>query len=143
MKLDLLFEKCSALLFLILLVGMVAFLVFVPMPPTSEKVVLIILGGLMTTATGALPRLFGSDDSKEEELERRIEEISRKYDELCTEYTTIKKQYDRMVLLLVKKYAIKEMEFGQHIDVILESKSGAGSPTGEAVLKNNNNKPIK
>lgn len=95
MKFDILFEKFSALLFL-LLVGMVAFLVFIPMPPTSEKVVLII-HGLMTTATGALPRLFGSDDSKEEELERRTEEISRKYDELSTEYSTIKKQYDRMV----------------------------------------------
>lgn len=40
MKFDILFEKFSALLFLLLLVGMVAFLVFIPMPPTSEKVVL-------------------------------------------------------------------------------------------------------
>lgn len=142
MKFDILFEKFSALLFLLLLVGMVAFLVFIPMPPTSEKVVLIILGGLMTTATGALPRLFGSDDSKEEELERRIEEISRKYDELSTEYSTIKKQYDRMVLLLVKKYAVKEMEFGQHIDVILESKQKSDNLTSESIL-NNTVKPIK
>lgn len=122
MKFDILFEKFSALLFLLLLVGMVAFLVFIPMPPTSEKVVLIILGGLMTTATGALPRLFGSDDSKEEELQQQIQEITRKYEEIHAEYNAIKKQYDRMVLLLVKKYPMKDLSFGTDIDTVFNTK---------------------
>lgn len=118
MKLNVIFEKFSALLFLLLLVGMVAFLVYVPMPATSEKVVLIILGGLMTTATGALPRLFGSDNSKEKELESKINNISRKYDELQAEYTAIKQQYDRMVLLLVKKFPMQDIDFGEDINQI-------------------------
>lgn len=41
-----------------------------------------------------------------------------------------------MVLLLVKKYAVKEMEFGQHIDVILESKQKSDNLTSESILNN-------
>ena len=39
---QMIFEKLAALLFLLLLVGMVMFLVFVPLPLASEKVVLMI-----------------------------------------------------------------------------------------------------
>lgn len=88
------FEKLAAFLFLLLLVSMVLFLVYVPLPTESEKVVLMIIGGLMTSATGALPRLFGSDDTKE-----RLAKLE-------LEYKILKNEYDKITKMLVDRHVV-------------------------------------
>jgi len=90
------FEKFAAFIFLLLLVGMVLFLVYVPLPAASEKVVLMIIGGLMTSATAALPKLFGTDDTKE-----RLRKLE-------TEYAVLKSNYDGITKLLVERHVINE-----------------------------------
>ena len=89
------FEKLAAFLFLLLLVAMVLFLVYVPLPAESEKVVLMIIGGLMTSATGALPRLFGSDDTKE-----RLAKLE-------LEYKILKDEYDKITKMLVDRHVVQ------------------------------------
>lgn len=89
------FEKLAAFSFLLLLVGMVLFLVYVPLPAQSEKVVLMIIGGLMTSATGALPRLFGADDTKD-----RLKRLE-------IEYTVLKERYDDITKMLVERHVVK------------------------------------
>jgi hypothetical protein len=37
------FQKVAAFIFLLLLVGMICFLTFIPLPPASEKAVLMII----------------------------------------------------------------------------------------------------
>lgn len=93
------FEKIAALIFLLLLVGMVAFLTFVPLPPASEKAVLMIIGGLMALCTQALPKLFGND--KEAKLEREITELKIRHEAL-------EKAYDKLVTLLVERHVIEQ-----------------------------------
>lgn len=111
------FEKFAALIFLFILVGLIAFLVYVPMPSSSEKVILIIIGGLMSTAAVALPRLFGSDNSKEKELQERIQQMELthraqmasmelKLKEVQAEYVTIKAQYDDIVKMLIDRHVV-------------------------------------
>lgn len=106
-KIEVIFEKFAALIFLFILVGLIGFLVYVPMPLSNEKVVLIIIGSLTTTATSALPKLFGSDDRKEKELQRQLGNMEMKLKEVQAEYTTIKKQYDQIVSMLVDRHVIK------------------------------------
>lgn len=88
------FEKLAAFIFLLLLVGMVLFLVFVPLPPASEKVVLMIIGGLMTSATSALPRLFGQDETKKE------------LQKLKAEFTILKSSYDQLTNMLIQRHVV-------------------------------------
>jgi len=61
MTVDRWFEKGAALIFLILLVALVGFLTFVPLPPASEKAVLMIIGGLMALCTQAKPRTMSAN----------------------------------------------------------------------------------
>jgi hypothetical protein len=93
------FQKFAAFVFLLLLVGMVAFLTFVPLPPASEKAVLMIIGGLMALCTQALPKLFGN--GKEETLQSEIDNLKIKHEELQA-------AYDKLVTLLVERHVIEQ-----------------------------------
>jgi len=110
------FEKFAAFLFLVMLVGVVAFLTFVPMPVASEKVILMIIGALVAASTGALPRLFGSDNSKEKALEA---EVSKLRDELAKQKSAHDSQMAAMEakLLTVSDHylAIVQMLVDRHL----------------------------
>jgi len=100
------FEKMSAFIFLLLLIGMIGFLTYVPIPDESKQVVLIIIGGLMTTAATALPKMFGVDDSSEKEkLKTRITTLE-------TEYRVLKEQYDELTATLVRHHVIADNNAG-------------------------------
>ena len=91
------FEKIAALIFLLLLVGLIGFLTFIPLPEASEKAVLMVIGGLMALCTQALPKLFGADG--EEECRKEIDKLKVQYDEQS-------QQLDRLTTLLVERHII-------------------------------------
>lgn len=91
------FEKVAALLFLLLLVGLIGFLTFVPLPEASEKAVLMVIGGLMALCTQALPKLFGADG--EEECRKDIEKLRTKME-------VLQDHHDRLTTLLVERHVI-------------------------------------
>lgn len=97
------FEKFAALVFLMLLVGMVAFLTFIPLPPASEKAVLMIIGGLMALSTQALPKMFGSDN--EAKLQAEVDELKIRCD-------TLKESFDHITALLVDRHVIDKKGVG-------------------------------
>ncbi len=103
MTVDRWFEKGAALIFLVLLVGLVGFLTYVPLPPASEKAVLMIIGGLMALCTQALAKLFGS--GKEIELEKQVHELKIKHEAL-------ENAYDKLVTLLVTRHVIDKDGIG-------------------------------
>lgn len=100
------FEKFAALLFLLLLVGMILFLTYVPVPDESKQVILIIIGGLMTTAAGALPNLFGSDDGEKVKLRDKVEQLGTRLSNLDAKYTELKENYDILIQTLVSEHVI-------------------------------------
>lgn len=102
--LSLIFEKGAAFLFLLLLVGMVLFLVYVPMPTANENVILMIIGALTVSSASALPRLFGVDDSEEDELRKKIDRMQEHIEILEARLETTKRQYDEVVKMLVDDY---------------------------------------
>ena len=96
-----LFEKLAALLFLLLLIGIIAFLTFVPVPTTSEQVILIVIGGLMTSAAQALPKLFGVEDSEKEQMKERLRKLEN-------EYAVLKAEYDRLTRELISHHVLHD-----------------------------------
>ena len=104
------FEKAAAFIFLLLLVGLIAFLTFVPLPPASEKVVLMIIGGLMVSATNALPKLFGDDNLKD-----RLQRLEVEHDLLRT-------KYDEVMRMLVDRHVVHGN--GLNLRARIEDKTG-------------------
>lgn len=91
------FEKASALLFLFLLVGLVLFLTYIPLPAASEKAVLMIIGGLMALCTQALPKLFGS--SREKRMAKKIQKLEHQLE-------VVQEHHTQLVRLLVERHVI-------------------------------------
>lgn len=100
------FEKFAAFLFLLLLIGMIAFLTYVPVPEESRQVILIIIGGLMASAATALPRLFGSEDPEKADLKERLTKLERSYKDIKASYKTLKDNYDSLLTMLVKRHVV-------------------------------------
>lgn len=109
------FEKFAALIFLFMLVGIVLYFTYVPVPAASEKVILIVIGALMSAATGALPRLFGSDNAKEKELQEEVDELREELAAqehrhevqmmtIQTQLATVTKQYNDIVDMLISRH---------------------------------------
>lgn len=101
------FEKFAAFIFLGLLVGLVAFLTFVPLPAESEKVILMIIGGLMASSATALPRLFGVEDKEKEALKNRVRSLEQHIAIVEARFETLQKQHDYMIGLLVERHVVK------------------------------------
>ncbi|GHA66174.1 hypothetical protein GCM10009007_03290 [Formosimonas limnophila] len=100
------FEKVAALLFLFMLVGIVLFLVYVPMPAASEKVILMIIGALVAASTGALPKLFGTDKGEEDSLKKRVVALEQHIAVLNAEAKVVKSQYDQIVQMLIERHVV-------------------------------------
>lgn len=102
------FEKFAAFIFLLLLIGMIAFLTFVPVPEESKQVILIIIGGLMTTAATSLPRMFGENDPEKEALRARVQRQGDEIRELRASYVVLKDNYDRLTEMLINRHMVPD-----------------------------------
>lgn len=100
------FEKFAAFIFLLLLIGLIAFLTFVPVPEESRQVILIIIGGLMTTAATSLPKMFGENDPEKEKLKAAVAKQGLKIAELSAAYEAMKANYDRLTEMLIQRHVV-------------------------------------
>ena len=101
------FERIAALVFLVILIGLVAFLTFVPLPVGSEKVILMIIGGLMTTAAVALPKLFGVDDPEKENFKKRVVALEAQLAVTEAHLSTLQAEHRNLVALLIERHVVK------------------------------------
>jgi len=101
-----LFEKWAAFLFLTAIFGLVVFLTYVPLPPASENIILILIGGLMSSAATALPRLFG-ERFEEEKLRNRVLDLEEELALIKASHTALQLQHDRLMSLLVERHIVK------------------------------------
>ena len=110
-----LYEKVMGLVFLLLLIGFIGFLTFVPMPVASEKVILMVIGGLMTVATGALPRLFGEDKSQEDVLKVELENLRTELKLLTAKHEILKHEHDKLTAMLIERHVVKGEGVETHV----------------------------
>jgi len=102
-----LFEKWAALFFLIAIFGLVIFLTYVPLPEQSANIILILIGGLMSSAGTALPRLFGGRYA-EEKLRARVLELKQELSIVKSSCSRLEIQHTKLMSMLVERYIIKE-----------------------------------
>jgi len=103
------FEKLAALLFLILMLGLVAFLTYVSVPESSEKVILIIIGGLMTESAKGVGKLVGGGEDPEKlEQRSRIRKLENEYAELSAKYDTLYTMYNKLTETLLRHHVIHD-----------------------------------
>jgi len=103
------FEKLAALLFLVLMLGLVAFLTYVSVPENSEKVILIIIGGLMTESAKGVGKLVGGGEDPEKlEQRHRIRKLENEYAELSAKYETLHTMYNKLTETLLQHHVIHD-----------------------------------
>lgn len=98
------FEKGMAVVFLLILVGMVIFFNYVPLVQESKNVILLILGVLVSTAKDAVPRIFGVYENQAKKLEERLLLAEQQIKELTLKNQTLKAEYDNILEMLVNDY---------------------------------------
>jgi len=101
-----LFEKWAAFLFLTAIFGLVVFLTYVPLPTASENIILLLIGGLMSSAATALPRLFG-ERFEEEKLRNRVLDLEQELALIKASHSALQTQHDRLMSLLVERHIVK------------------------------------
>lgn len=109
------FEKFAAMLFLILLIGMIAFLTFVPVPEESKQVILIIIGGLMTTAATSLPKLFGDEDGEKVRLAEENAELQSRIAMLEEKYEVLEVSHNRLMDMLIERHVVEGLGYVRSI----------------------------
>lgn len=107
------FEKFAALVFLFLMLGLVAFLTYVPMPLSSEKVILIIIGGLMTEAAKGVGKLVGGEDNEKIEQRSRIGRLENELAQLRAQYEQLHQMHMHLTDTLLQHHVIQDQEKDQ------------------------------
>lgn len=94
----------SSFVMLMLLVGLVGYLTFIPVPAENKELIITVLGVLLGGGAAAMPNLFGDKDSETEKLRGRVRELESDIAVLKAEYAATKNQYDMIVKMLVDRH---------------------------------------
>lgn len=93
-------QFAAAGIFVFLLVLLLCYLTFIPVPEANKDLIVTIMGVLVGGGAAAMPKLFGDASDKEtEELKRRLVKMEVKHD-------VLKKEYDRLTDMLISRHVI-------------------------------------
>jgi predicted component of type VI protein secretion system len=94
----------ASFVMLMLLVGLVGYLTFIPVPTDNKELIITVMGVLLGGGAAAMPNLFGDKDSETEKLRSRVRELESDIAVLKAEYRQTKDQYDTIVKMLVDRH---------------------------------------
>lgn len=92
-------QYVASAIFIALVVMLMCFLTFVEIPTSNKDLIVSIISMFVGGLGMAMGKLFGNDDA---ELQLMREKLNR----LEVEYTTLKREYDNIVELLVERHVI-------------------------------------
>ncbi len=96
----------ASLLMLVIVVGLLCYLTFIPVPDGNKDIIITVLGVLLGGASAALPNLFGSRDGETERLKTELADLRHDYDKLDIAFATLKQEHDKIVHMLVDKLPV-------------------------------------
>ena len=99
-------QFAAAGVFVLLLIALLMYLTFIPVPESNKDIVVTIIGVLMGGAASAMPKLFGDASRTEDEAHRRVSGMQKKLVEMESRYEVLKSNYDSLVERLVDKHII-------------------------------------
>lgn len=108
----------ASFMMLILLVGLVAYLTFIPVPAENKELIITVLGVLLGGGAAAMPNLFGDKDGETNKLRDRVRTLEAQmalqkaeHDvliaRLVSQADTLKEQYDSIVGMLIDRHVVK------------------------------------
>lgn len=100
------FVYFASFFMLLLLVGILAYLTYIPVPAENKELILTILGVLLGGAASAMPNLFGSKDAETEKLRERVRQSENEISVLKAQYETLKEQHDQVMKMLVDRHIL-------------------------------------
>lgn len=93
-------QFAAAGVFVLLLVLLLCYLTFIPVPEANKDLIVTIMGVLVGGGAAAMPKLFGEgNDQETQDLKRRLLKMEAKYG-------TLKEQHDRLTQLLIEKHIV-------------------------------------
>lgn len=84
---------------LVVVVGLLLYLTFIPVPDGNKDLIVTILGVLLGGGAAAMPNLFGDSDSDRAKLMARLRDLETKYE-------VLKVEYDRLTHMLVDRHVV-------------------------------------
>lgn len=99
----------ASAVFVILLVAILGYLTFIPVPNANKDLIVTILGVLLGGAAAAMPNLFGNSDAEKEKLLVRVRSLEAAYEVLKAEYGTLKNEYDRLTDMLINRHLVPDV----------------------------------
>lgn len=96
----------ASIFMLVILVGLIAYLTFIPVPEANRGIIITVLGVLLGAASSAIPNLFGNVDKEKEELIAELNSLKQEIKVLSVKYETLSDQHDKITRMLVERHVI-------------------------------------
>lgn len=102
------FMYIASFLMLLILVGLVGYLTFIPVPLENKDIIITVLGVLLGGGAAAMPNLFGDRDAETEKLRGRIRNLEDQLEVVVAKYKDVSDRYDTVISMLVNRHFVPD-----------------------------------
>lgn len=96
----------ASALMLLILVGLLAYLTFIPVPESNRDIIITVLAVLLGAGSSAIPNLFGDRDAEKDVMQAEISELHNSIQVLTAKYETLSHQHDRITSMLIERHVV-------------------------------------
>ena len=96
----------ASALMLLILVGLLAYLTFIPVPESNRDIIITVLAVLLGAGSSAIPNLFGDKDAEKEAMQAEISGLQNSIRVLTVKYETLSNQHDRITSMLIERHVV-------------------------------------
>lgn len=96
----------ASFVMLLLLVAIVAYFTYIPVPVGNKEVIITVLGVILGGGAAAMPNLFGDKDAETEKLKGRIRNLEEQLNVVLAKYQDVSERYESLISMLVSRHFI-------------------------------------
>jgi hypothetical protein len=96
----------ASLFMLLMLIGLLAFLTFIPVPTANRDIIITVLAVLLGAGSSAIPNLFGDKDAEKDTMRAEISELKQEIQILAAKYQTLADQHDKVTRMLIDRHIV-------------------------------------
>lgn len=102
---------------LIVLLGLVGYLTFIPVPMENKDLIITVLGVILGGGAAAMPNLFGNSDQETEKLKQRIRNLEEQLEVVTAQYRDVSMRYDTVLAMLVNRHFVPDEALTKPIQI--------------------------
>lgn len=115
---------------LLILVALVGYLTFVPVPDSNKDIIITVLGVILGGGAAAMPNLFGDRNTETDKLRERVKQLEQQRELMYRELETVKDHYDRILEMLIERHIQPDVQ-PVSVKAMALPKPGANSPRND------------